>query len=214
MEQFAGSNDFVRKKFAKYFRHLTVSLAAAEYMARGTDSRDRPVDFKTEKAPAREAEQDSNVKRLRELYDGLQAAKKAEVEAEAPKLEEPKKRVQPGPSEFEMIDWNGILPAYKEEEENKAPRPDKGRLTRQVLERYNFKWLKEWQFTINYRMWQLIHSPKLFCFSDAVGTFACCSSGGRFRRRMHGALRERRHLCGRNPPRPTLRFGDSLVLRW
>ena len=41
----------------------------------------------------------------------------------------------------------------------------------QLLKSYNLKFIQKWQFTINYRLWQLIHSSKLFCFSDIIGNF-------------------------------------------
>ncbi len=133
-----------------------------------------------------------SMKKLRALYDGLQAkilpaaspkdpspssnsdSGTASAKAETLSPEE-KKGEAPATVSTAESDKVASEPAGMKlkSEEEKGKKPDKEQLTKKILRGYNLKWLKEWQFTINYRMWQLIHSQKLFSFSDFSSTYCC-----------------------------------------
>jgi len=54
------------------------------------------------------------------------------------------------------------------EKKQEIPKDKKEYTINQILQNYNIKFLKEWQFAINYRLWQLFHSSKLFALSNFI----------------------------------------------
>lgn len=174
IENYTGSNDFIRKKFAKYFHKFMINLTVAEFICRDFEGIE---DKKTEEIA------NENIKKLKEIFDGLQLSvsephsKLTKIKPIKPNSEQISSEPQIDSHNLESHEpENPVLinkfDSIQEDEKHKEiPKEEKERMTKQILQNYNLKFIKEWQFTINYRMWQLIHSAKLFGFSDFLSIF-------------------------------------------
>lgn len=155
-EQFTGSNDFIRREFRNFFHEFMVDLSVAELLCGNLE-------------PASRGSTSSNLQKLKELYDGLQSDVKKDFELKLPASKPPptSEAVKAEATNASPKEDNKVENAKEEVKGKKEPLDEKKvEMISQLLRNHNLKFLKEWQFTINYRLWQFLHSPMLFCFSD------------------------------------------------
>ena len=173
-EQFAGSNDYIRREFTNFFYKFMINLSVAELICGNLEPIKKEADIK------------ANLDKLKELYDQLQSNITVNPSFdEEEKIKDIKKDDETSNTtlsvssntESENIPQSSLKDIYSKEndetEEKKEIKddPKKMEMVKHTLSDYNFKFLKEWQFTINYRLWQFIHSSMLFCFSDFSSIF-------------------------------------------
>ena len=82
-----------------------------------------------------------------------------------------KPKIESNDSKITEKEYSEFIKADTEEDKEEIPKEKKEHMINQLLKSYNLKFIQKWQFTINYRLWQLLHSSKLFCFSDIIGNF-------------------------------------------
>jgi len=135
--RFAGCNHYIRQQFTDYFRELIVNLSLAEFVCRTL----QPKELKENT--------------LKEIYDDLNIVEENLTPSEYKEPPECKIEVK---EEIKM--------EHKKLEKPKTFNTKAEFITYQLLKNYNIQFIKEWEFTINYRIWELSHFPRLFCFSE------------------------------------------------
>eukprot|EP00826_Nyctotherus_ovalis_P040581 TRINITY_DN4014_c0_g1_i13.p1 TRINITY_DN4014_c0_g1~~TRINITY_DN4014_c0_g1_i13.p1 ORF type:complete len:250 (+),score=62.65 TRINITY_DN4014_c0_g1_i13:261-1010(+) len=145
--KFAGCDYYIRQQFTDYFREFIVNLSLAEFVCRTLQP----------------AEASGDVAKLKEIYDGLNLA---EEDLTPPEHNEPSEH------KIEKKEEIKTEPQHRKEEgKAKSFNARAEFLTYQLLKNYNIHFIKQWQFTINYRIWELTHFPRLFCFSEYSSNF-------------------------------------------
>jgi hypothetical protein len=169
-EQFKGSNDFIRREFRNFFHELAVDMAVAEQWCGNLES-------------AKKGDAKTNLQKLQELYDGLQADVKKDFDFKLPtkskdiSTEAEGEKVKTEATCTSITEENKVIEDIKEDVKEEIKKTSESldqkklQMINQLLKNHNIKFLKEWQFTINYRLWQFIRSPMLFCFSDFSSKF-------------------------------------------
>eukprot|EP00826_Nyctotherus_ovalis_P014130 TRINITY_DN13901_c0_g1_i1.p1 TRINITY_DN13901_c0_g1~~TRINITY_DN13901_c0_g1_i1.p1 ORF type:complete len:361 (-),score=90.90 TRINITY_DN13901_c0_g1_i1:673-1623(-) len=147
-QEFSGSNDFIRNEFGEYYRKFAVDLSVIELICG-----DRELAKKEENVEV-------NLNKLKQLYDKLHTENG---------MANNKSEVISATEEVKVSDKVTASTLTQEERKEEMPKERKEQILNQILQNYNLKFLKEWQFTINYRLWQLLHSSQLFSLSNFIG---------------------------------------------